>query len=325
MIDWKALPRPIIALSPMADMTDSSFCQIVKSIASPIVFREMISSEALVRGNEKTLGMADFVPAERPIVQQLFGSDPATMAEAARIIEEKFAPDGLDVNMGCPVYKITCNFNGAALMKEPARATEIVRRMKAAVRAPVSVKIRLGWREKTEAIGFAKCLEDAGADLLTVHGRTKEQGYSGMSDWEMIGRVKAAVKIPVLANGDINTPEAARAALSMSRCDGVLIARGGLGNPWIFARMEAMLSGGRIPEEPALLERLRVLRAHAALHVAEYGPRGIVTFRKHISWYVKGIPGIRHFRERLHQVSSLEDLDTQLHTITVSLSDHLER
>jgi nifR3 family TIM-barrel protein len=320
VIDWKTLKRPIIALSPMADMTDSPFCQIIKSIASPIVFREMVSSEALVRGNEKTFDMAAFVENERPIVQQFFGSEPETMAEAARIIEEKYAPDGVDINMGCPVYKITSQFNGAALMKEPVTACNIVRKMKAAVRAPVSVKIRLGWREKTEAIEFAKRLEGAGADALTVHGRTKEQGYSGTSDWEMIAKVKQAVSIPVLANGDIFTPESAKKALEISGCDGVLIARGGLGNPWIFSRIETMLTTGVVPPEPPLTERLAVLRKHAVLHAAEYGPRGIVTFRKHISWYVKGLPGIRHLRERLHQVTTLEELDTELLKSTTLLT-----
>lgn len=300
MLHWNALKRPIIALSPMADMTDSAFCRTVKSIASPVLFREMISSEAIVRGNEKTFAMAEFVEPERPIVQQFFGSDPKTMAEAVQKIERLYHPDGIDINMGCPVYKITSNFNGAALMKEPERAMDIVRAIKERAEAPVSIKIRLGWKKNTDALTFAKQLEEAGADLLTVHGRTKEQGYSGKSDWNMIAEVKKRVSIPVLCNGDIFTPEDAKRALEISGCDGVLIARGALGNPWIFSRIAELLQTGIAPPPPALEERVRVIKEHLALHTAQYGERGVVTFRKHLSWYLKGLPCVKTYREEMH-------------------------
>src|SRR3989344_257576 len=179
--------KPILALSPMADMTDSAFCQIVRKIGgADIVFREMVSSEAIVRHNAKTLGMTDFVLAERPIVQQIFGADPRVMARATAIVMEHAAPEGIDINMGCPVYKITSNFNGCALMKEPERAAAIIREMKRAVResVPISVKIRLGWSNPDDFKTFIPVIEEAGADLITIHGRTKAQGYSGISDWE---------------------------------------------------------------------------------------------------------------------------------------------
>ena len=312
MLNWNTLPKPILALSPMADMTDSPFCQTVKTIASPILFREMVSSEAVVRGSEKTMAMAGFAQVERPIVQQLFGADPDTMAEAARLIEETSAPDGIDINMGCPVYKITSNFNGAALMKDPALASKIIRKMKAAIRVPLSVKIRAGWSDPSECLDFVRVVEDAGADLITIHGRTKCQSYSGKSDWEMIGLAAERVSIPVLANGDIFTPEDVVRALKATACDGILIARGGLGNPWIFSRSEMMLKTGVVPPEPALEERLRVMLEHARRHVAFYGPKGIVTFRKHVSWYVKGIPGVKAVRHELHTIDSLDALEIQV-------------
>ncbi len=311
MLDWNTLSKPILALSPMADMTDSPFCQTVKTIASPIMFREMVSSEAVARGSEKTMAMTNIEDVERPIVQQVFGSDPDTMAKAASLIEETHAPDGIDINMGCPVYKITSNFNGAALMKEPKRASEIIRRMKAAIRVPLSVKIRAGWSDPSECLDFVRVVEDAGADLITIHGRTKCQGYSGKSDWDMIRRAAERVSIPILANGDIFTPEDAAKALEATDCDGILIARGGLGNPWIFSRSEMMLKTGVVPPEPTLEERLHVMLEHARRHVAFYGPKGIVTFRKHLIWYVKGLPGVKAMRQELQTIDSLDALEVQ--------------
>lgn len=324
-LNWNSLPRPIIALSPMADMTDSAFCRVVKEVASgeargassdfPIVFREMVSSEAVVRKNDKTLGMTEIHDAERPLVQQLFGSDPATMAEAARIIAAEHHPEGFDINMGCPVYKIVHNFNGAALMKEPALAAKIVQAVKGAIDVPLSVKIRLGWSDPTEAITFAKVLEDAGVDLLTVHGRTKTQGYSGVADWEMIARVKQAVSIPVLCNGDVHQSALIPKALETSGCDGVLIARGALGNPWIF-REYLQIMRGETPSTVNLEERITVVRRHLALHLEQYGPGAVNTFRKHLSWYFKGVSHIKPDRERMMTAKTAEELDAILDGIT---------
>lgn len=314
MLDWSKLPRPIICLSPMADMTDSAFCQVVREVTHErgqndrlIVFREMVSSEAVVRGNEKTLDMTDIHPAERPLIQQLFGSDPHTMAEAARNIEAKHHPEGFDINMGCPVYKIVHNFNGCALMKDPAIAANIVREMKKVITVPLSVKIRLGWSDPTECISFVKVLEEAGADLITIHGRTKAQGYSGVADWKAVGEAKKQVSIPVLVNGDVHKPELVHEALAQSGADGVLIARGALGNPWFFAQYQE-IAQGKTPTPVSLEERVRVVNRHLDLHLAQYGEGSVSTFRKHLSWYFKGIPNFKQYKEAMMTAKTPDEL-----------------
>ena len=273
------------------------------------MFREMVSSEAIVRMNPKTLKMAESDQRERPLIQQIFGSDPQVMAEAARIIEERFQPDGIDINMGCPVYNIVSNFNGAFLIKEPARARAIIKAMKAVITVPLSVKTRLGWKEDTDCLEFAKVLEDAGADLISIHGRTKEQGYSGKANWDRIGEARKQVpNIPLLVNGDITTPELAKEALEKSGADGVLIGRGGLGNPWFFQQVEYYLKVGKKLPAPSIEERISVMRQHAELHVAHYGERGLVKLRKHLPWYFKGTSGWKDIRSELVQISTLAEL-----------------
>lgn len=320
MLSWSTLHRPIICLSPMADMTDSAFCQVVREVTAQrrggfqthpydlIVFREMVSAEAVVRGNEKTLDMTAIHPAERPLVQQIFGSDPATMAAAAEKIEAEHHPEGFDINMGCPVYKIVHNFNGCALMKEPMLAASIVKTMKQVITVPLSVKIRLGWSDPTECLTFVQILEDAGADLITIHGRTKAQGYSGVADWKMVGEARKRVpRIPVLVNGDIHKPELVDSALAQSGADGALIARGALGNPWFFVDYDA-IRRGETPLPPTISERVGVVQRHLDLHLAQYGDTAVNTFRKHLSWYFKGIPHFKPYKERMMTAKSADEL-----------------
>ncbi len=345
----------ILALSPMADMTDSAFCQVVRLIGgADIVFREMVSSEALVRDNEKTLGMTDFVAGERPIVQQIFGADPQTMAKAAEIVMKHANPEGIDINMGCPVYKLTSNFNGAALMKDPDLAAEIVREMKQVMGdTPLSVKIRLGWDDPDTFKTFIPILEEAGADLITMHGRTKAQGYSGTSDWERIRQAKEIATVPFLANGDIHQPEQVWECLEQTGADGVLIARGALGNPWFFAQATQLrhlsppLRSTRNDVDISVDERIRIILEHARLHIEnsaklramtknnmlkgitaeELEKTTIVTFRKHLSWYFKNtrfplpIPGIKEFRAELVRIQSIEELEE----ILVRLQKHIKK
>jgi len=327
--------KKILALSPMADMTDSAFCQMVRMIGgADVVFREMVSAEAIVRDNEKTLGMTDFVEAERPIVQQIFGSDPLTMARAAAIVMEHAGPEGIDINMGCPVYKITSNFNGCALMKDPALAQNIIREIKRAIGdTPLSIKIRLGWSSPDDFRYFIPAIEEAGAQLITIHGRTKEQGYSGVSDWKRIGEAKKIATVPLLANGDIHQPHQVDEALKITGADGVLIARGALGNPWFFK--EYLDPTYKV----SFAERVDTVLAHARLHIEyqsrvralgkknqEVGidaemikTRAITTFRKHLAWYFKNervhekIEGMKELRMKLMAVESMSELEQILH------------
>lgn len=311
---WTDFKTPILALSPMADMTDSAFCQIVKNIGSvDVVFREMVSSEALVRDSAKTLGMTDFVEGERPLVQQIFGSDPLTMARAAEIVIDHANPEGIDINMGCPVYKITSNFNGCALMKDPSRAAAIIREMKAAIGdTPLSVKIRLGWSDPDDFKQFIPVIEEAGVNLITLHGRTKAQGYSGKSDWARIAQAKEIARVPLLANGDIHEPHQVDEVLAVTKANGVLIARGALGNPWFFSLYKNKQNVVDMPE------RVRRVLEHAHLHIAQYGERGMLTFRKHLSWYFKASrlqedpTEMKALRMQLVQVKTFEELQALL-------------
>jgi len=321
-LNWINIPKPIIALSPMADMTDSAFCRVVKDVVArvderlpenkleqmngigqPIVFREMVSAQAIVRGNNKTLNMTDIHPKERPLVQQIFGSESDVMAQAARTIEQQHAPEGIDINMGCPVYKLVHSFNGAALMKQPDLACEILKSVKAAVSVPVSVKIRAGWDDAHECIEFSKRLEEAGADLIAIHARTKKQGYAGEADWDLIREMTAGISIPVLANGDIHTSLLTFKALEQTGADGVLIARGALGNPWIFSQIKEIMAGLE-PTRISLKERVRVVKLHLDHHVEHYGHNGVKTFRKHLTWYFRGIAGMKPYKLRLHTADS---------------------
>lgn len=318
----------IIGLSPMADMTDSAFCRIVRRLGgADIVFREMVRSEALVRRNTRTLNMIRFLPEERPIVQQIFGSDPVTMARAAETVMEMAAPDGIDINMGCPMYKLTNNSNGCALMNEPERAAAIVREVKRAIgRTPLSVKIRLGWSDPDQFKDFIPVMEEAGVDLITVHGRTKAQGFSGASDWMRIAEAKRIATVPLLANGDINSPHHVHQVLGVTKAEGVLIARGALGNPWFFKQANFARRFTDRPEvpSPSLEERIKIVLDHAALHLELYGPGAIRTFRKHLAAYFREsktgfeMSGIREFRARLVRVGTLEELSSILWSLRES-------
>jgi len=302
-------------------MTDGAYSKIVRGVVNEkiansglVIFREMISAEAIVRENEKTEEMAVIDDVERPVIQQIFGADPKVMTEAAKIIERKFKPDGIDINMGCPVYKMTSNFNGAALMKDPKLAAEIVSAVKNAVSIPVSVKIRAGWSDPTECIEFAKIIENAGADLISVHGRTQKQVYTGKTNREVVARVKETVSIPVLYNGDIFSWQDYFEALKETKCDGALIARGALGNPWIFSQIEQMSTNIK-PDKIILPDRVVIVLKHLDLHLKQYGENKVSTFRKHLSWYFKGITNFKKYKQQIMTTNNRDELEKILKEI----------
>jgi nifR3 family TIM-barrel protein len=317
MLDWRSASKPILALAPMADMTDQPFCRICKEVGVPYIWREMVSAEAIVRGNLKTRAMTEISDGERPVIQQLFGNDPGKLAEAARIVEELQKPDGIDINMGCPVRKITENFDGSSLMRDSDRAAAIVKAVRAAVKVPVSVKTRLGWSRDDEILEFSKVLEAAGADLITIHGRTKEQGYSGTANWERIGEAKRLVSIPVILNGDVVDGATAKTALELTGADGIMLGRGALGNPWVFNEIASFLGTSNADcHVPSFIERIETVLRHARYQVERYGEGGMVKLRKHLPFYFKKelkevYPAIDFagLRSKLVRVSTLEELE----------------
>lgn len=299
---WKKLKRPFAGLAPMADYTDSPFSLICKEFGADIIYREMVSADALIHQNKRTLLMADFDKRERPIILQIFGKDPEVMAKAARILEDKYKPDGIDINMGCPARKIVGNFNGASLMKEPALAAKIIKAVKSAVACPVSVKTRTGWESEMEILKFSKIIEEAGADAIAIHGRTKKQGYNSKANWEIIRQVKNILKIPVILNGDVTDYKSFKEAINISGADGVLIGRGALGNPWIFKNIQS-----RKDIAPANEEIKKIILKHAKLHFSCYGE--LISFRKHVVSYFKGQEGAKKIRTELVKIKNLEELE----------------
>jgi nifR3 family TIM-barrel protein len=306
--DWNGCKKPIIALSPMANFTDSPFCSIVKTKANPVIFREMVSANAIVRNSDRTADMARFDERERPIILQLFGSDPEMMGRAAKILEDKFAPDGIDINMGCPMQKITATGAGSALLKNVEVAVEIIKVVKAAVGVPVSIKMRTGWSDSSGCVSMARAFAEAGADMITIHGRTRAQAYSGKADWNIVAEAKKAVKVPVLLNGDVFSAEDARRALQISDADGVMVARGALGNPWIFEQMECLLHKNIDICEPTPEERFKTMLQHAELHLAHYGDGSITTFRAPALHYIKNMCGAKKLRVAISRVSTFQEL-----------------
>ena len=302
-----------VALAPMAGVTDLPFRILCREQGCGLMCTEMVSAKALLYKNRNTKPLLETKPEERPVAVQLFGSDPEIMSEMALMLEE--GPyDIIDVNMGCPVPKIVNNGEGSALMKNPKLAGEILSAMTRKLKKPVTVKFRKGFNdESVNAVEFAKTLEESGADALTVHGRTREQYYSGKADWDAIRQVKEAVSVPVIANGDVYSGADALAIREHTGCDGIMAARGSKGNPWIFREIRAALRGEPQPPEPTARERVDMLLRHAALCVEYKGEyTGIREMRKHAAWYTMGLRGSSKLRQEVNQVTTLAQLEDLL-------------
>ena len=301
---------PVI-LAPMAGITDLAFRLLCKEQGCDVVVTEMISAKALYYGNKNTIPLLQIEEEEKPVGVQIFGSEPELMGQMAHKIEDR-GFSYIDINMGCPVPKIVNNKEGSALMLQPELAGKIVKEVKAAVSLPVTVKFRLGFDEEHKnAVEFARVLEENGVDALAVHGRTREQFYSGKADWEAIRRVKEAVSVPVIANGDIFSGEDALAIREATGCDGIMVGRGCKANPWLFREIKAALAGQPVPERPDVDEVAAMLLRHATLCVKykeEY--TGIREMRKHAGWYTAGMHGATKLRDAVNHVTTLSQLET---------------
>ena len=303
-------------LAPMAGVTDLPFRLLCKEQGAGLLCMEMISAKALQYNNKNTRALLSVHPEEYPVSLQLFGSDPEIIAEQAKRIEE-LPFQILDINMGCPVPKVVKNGEGSALMKNPKLVYNIVPETVKAVRKPVTVKIRKGFDETcVNAVEIARIIEQAGGAAVAVHGRTREQYYSGKADWEIIRQVKEAVQIPVIGNGDVVSAETAAGMQRETGCDGVMIGRGAQGNPWIFRELKEYSETGRIPDRPDLTEVKEMILRHARLQLEFKGEyQGIREMRKHTSWYTKGMKGSAKLREWVNQAESYEELKELLEAL----------
>lgn len=310
-----------LVLAPMAGVTDAAFRAVCREHGADITVTEMVSSRALVYQDSKTNSLLLRNDGESPFAVQLFGNDPVVMRKAAEIAIERANPDMIDINMGCPTPKIVNNGDGSALMKNPALAAEIVREIKRGINIPVTVKFRKGWDGgSVNAVEFAKALEDAGADALTVHGRTRVAMYSGRADWDIIRDVVNAVKIPVIANGDVFEAEDAPKILKRTGAAGIMIGRATFGNPWIFGQCRAALNGVEIPALPSLDIRLSVAEAQIRKSAENTCEKvAVLEARRHIAWYLRGVRGSNYFKTRVTTISTLEELHRLLEEIKHTL------
>jgi nifR3 family TIM-barrel protein len=302
-----------LVLGPMAGVTDLPFRILCKEQGADLIYTEMVSAKGIQYNNKNTESLLEVAGEERPVSLQLFGADPYIMSETAKRIEDRNF-DILDINMGCPVPKVVNNNEGSALMKDPELTGKIIHAVSSAIKKPLTVKIRRGFTEASvNAVEIAKIAEANGAAAIAVHGRTREQYYSGRADWNIIRAVKEAVSIPVIGNGDVVAPEDAKRLLEETGCDGIMLARGARGNPWLFQQVKVYLDTGKKIAVPPVEEAVEMMLRHARLAITYKGEYiGIREMRKHVAWYTTGYPLAAKLRQHANEIESYQDLEELL-------------
>ena len=309
-------------LAPMAGITDLAFRMLCREQGCGVVYTEMVSAKGLFYGSERTEELMEINPNEHPIGIQIFGSDPLIMAQMVEKISNTDA-DLIDINMGCPAPKIVKNGEGSALMRNPQLVKKIVSEVSRASSKPITVKIRKGWDDKSvNAVDIALIAEEAGAAAITIHGRTREQFYAGVADWDIIREVKSRLSIPVIGNGDIFTPQAAFDMTKQTNCDGIMIARGAQGNPWLFRDIISYMDKGEIPIQPEPNEKIETALRHLKIIVGQKGERlGVCEMRKHIAWYLKGLKDSSQIKRLINTLTTAAEVEAVLNSYKKELKD----
>ena len=316
-----------VVLAPMAGICNSAYRQICKDMGCGLIYAEMVSDKAITYNNQKTIDMLYMTEKERPISQQIFGSDKESFVEAAKFIEKEMKPDIIDINMGCPVPKVAVRAQaGSALLKDLDKIFDIVSSVVSAVNVPVTVKIRSGWDSNhINAVEVAKVIEKAGASAICVHPRTRSQGYSGKADWNIIKEVKENVSIPVIGNGDIKSPEDAKRMLEETKCDAVMIGRGVLGNPWLIKNIVNYLDGKEVIDV-SIVDRIDMCLKHLKLLDSLKNEKlACLEIRNHISWYFKGIKGANELKNKVYQTTSIHDIILLLNEFKEAQNEEKDR
>lgn len=290
-------------MAPMAGITDSPFRRIVRELGADVFFSEMVAAEAVFYKSKKTIELMKFHEEERPYIIQIFGNDLEKMAYSAKYVEENIKPDGIDINMGCPAKKVVAGGRGSALLKDFDTALEVAKAVRKATKLPLSVKMRLGW-DDFEIHQFVQDLEKIGVDAITIHARTRTQGFKGEPDWKAIGEIKKLVKIPVIGNGNVKNAQNSKDILKISKCDGVMVGRGALGNPWLFKSMKEQKD-----YRPSYEETVEIALKHTELNAKEFGEqKGVMEMRKHYGWYFKNFDGAKELRKELVRAETVKEV-----------------
>ncbi len=313
-----------VIVAPMAGVTDQAFRYLLKKYEPGLIYTEMISDKGLLHNNTRTKNMIDIDDSIRPISLQLFGSDKDSLRDACAFVLKNSNPDIIDINMGCPVHKVINAGAGSALLQDPDKIYEIIKELKKVSTVPITIKIRSGWDHKSiNAVEVAKKAEEAGVDAICVHPRTKSDLYRGTSDWEIIKQVKEAVKIPVIGNGDIKTPEDAKRMLDETGCDFVMIGRGLLGNPWLVKQTIDYLEKGTYEKQISIDEKFKILFEHMDLLIDDKGEKvGILEMRGHAAWYIKGLTQATQIKKEISSVSTKQELVDLISNYKKSLESH---